>query len=73
MTRGKALLLAGLTAWPFAVPMIGWLFEATGMTSVATAKPPAVFVLFLGMLYLTAIEVPALIVFSPLLLSRHTG
>ena len=37
MTKGKAITLATFTAWPFVVPVIGLLFEATGMTRV---QPP---------------------------------
>ena len=63
MTKGKALLLAALTAWPFLVPVIGLLIETIGLIPSTAAQPPAAFILFLVLLYLTPIVVLALLVF----------
>ena len=63
MTKGKAITLAAFTAWPFIVPAIGLLFEATGLIPSAAAEPPAAFVVFYALLCLTPIEVLALLIF----------
>ena len=63
MARGKAITLAAFTVWPFVVPVIGLLAEATGMIPSAATEPPAAFVALIVMLCLTAIEVLALLLF----------
>ena len=63
MTKGRAIALGALTAWPFAVPAIGLLFEATGMLSSTASEPPAAFVVLYAFLLMTPIVVYALLVF----------
>jgi hypothetical protein len=63
MTKGKAITLAVFTLWPFLVIATGLLFELTGMIPMDAAKPPAVFVLLLALLYLTPLVVLALLIF----------
>ena len=63
MTKGKAIILAAFTAWPFVVPAIGLLFEATGLISSAAAEPPAAFVVFYALLCFTPIEMLTLLIF----------
>ena len=63
MTKGKAIALAAFTAWPFLVPVIGLLFEGTGMLPSSAAEPPGAFVVLYALLCLTPIVVFALLVF----------
>lgn len=63
MTRGRAIALGTLTAWPFAVPAIGLLFEATGMLPSSASEPPAAFVVLYALLLMTPIVIYGLLVF----------
>jgi len=51
------------TLWPFVVPLIGLLFEATGMLPSTAATPPAAFVLLLALLYSTPVIILGLVIF----------
>lgn len=61
ITRGKSLILAVFSVWPFGVILIGLFFEVTGMFPKISEELPAAFVLFYGLLLLTPIVVLALI------------
>jgi hypothetical protein len=63
MARGGAITLAAFTVWPFVVPVIGLLAEASGMIPSTATEPPAAFVGLMVMLCLTVIEVLALLLF----------
>jgi hypothetical protein len=63
MARRKAYLLAGLTIWPFLFPLLGWLSELLGLIPISSPQPPPAFIIFMGMLWLTVIEILALLVF----------
>ena len=72
MTKGKILLLGAFTAWPFMVPVIGWLFEAMGLFPETAADPPAAFVMFYVLLILTPIVLLALLGFYLIYLFTRT-
>lgn len=63
MTKSKALVLAGLTLWPFIFPLLGLLFELLGLIPTTSSEVPLSFILLMGLLCLTAIEILALLVF----------
>jgi len=63
MSKNKALLLAGLTLWPYLFLLFGWLLDLSGLLASTGSQPPVAFILFLLVMALTALLVPALVIF----------
>jgi hypothetical protein len=63
MTKNRALFLAGLTLWPYLFMLLGWLLDLSGLFPSTSTEAPVAFVLFLLVLALTFLLVPALLIF----------